>query len=165
MDRRTFITLAAGGAGFMALPGLLAPLRAIAAERIDKIIKSDAEWKKLLTPAQYDVLRREGTEAPFSSPLDHEKRSGMFVCVACDLPLFPSKYKFDSGTGWPSFYDVLPGHVETTKDFKLVLPRIEYHCARCGGHHGHVFDDGPRPTGLRYCNNGVALKFIPGKAS
>ncbi|MEN6586307.1 MAG: peptide-methionine (R)-S-oxide reductase MsrB [Sulfuricella sp.] len=164
MDRRTFITLAAGGAGILSLPAVFIPLQAIAAERIGKISKSDAEWKKLLTPAQYDVLRHEGTEAPFSSPLDHEKRSGMFVCVACDLPLFPSKYKFDSGTGWPSFYDVLPGHVETRKDFKLVLPRTEYHCARCGGHHGHVFDDGPRPTGLRYCNNGVALKFIPDKA-
>jgi peptide-methionine (R)-S-oxide reductase len=136
---------------------------AIAAERIDKIVRSDAEWKQLLTPEQYDVLRKEGTERPFSSPLDHEKRSGMYLCIACDLPLFPSKYKFDSGTGWPSFFDVLPGAVERKTDFKLILPRTEYHCARCGGHQGHVFNDGPKPTGLRYCNNGVALKFVPEK--
>lgn len=160
MDRRTFITLVAGS---LALPQLLIPARAIAAERIEKLIRSNAEWRKLLTPAQYDVLREEGTERPFSSLLDHEKRAGTYVCVACGLALFPSKFKFDSGTGWPSFYDVLPGHVETRTDFKLVLPRTEYHCARCGGHHGHVFNDGPKPTGLRYCNNGVALKFIPEK--
>ena len=164
MDRRTFIKWASGAAGILALPQLFMPLQATAAERIEKISRSDAEWKKLLTREQYEVLRHEGTEAPFSSPLDHEKRSGMFACVACDLALFPSKYKFDSGTGWPSFYDVLPGHVETSKDFKLVLPRTEYHCARCGGHHGHVFNDGPKPTGLRYCNNGVALKFVADKA-
>jgi peptide-methionine (R)-S-oxide reductase len=163
MDRRRFITLAAGGAGFLTLSKLFVPIRAMAAERIEKIRRSDAEWKKLLTPTQYDVLRHEGTEAPFTSLLNHEKRGGVYVCVACDLPLFPSKYKFDSGTGWPSFYDALPGHVETGTDFKLVLPRTEYHCARCGGHHGHVFDDGPKPTGLRYCNNGVALKFIADK--
>jgi peptide-methionine (R)-S-oxide reductase len=137
--------------------------QAIASDRIDKITRTDAEWKKLLTPEQYFILRQEGTERPFSSPLDQEKRSGMFLCVACDLPLFPSRYKFDSGTGWPSFYDVLPGAVETRTDYKLILPRTEYHCARCGGHHGHVFKDGPKPTGLRYCNNGVALKFVPDK--
>ncbi len=164
MDRRTFIKLATSSAGILALPQLFLSAQAMAAERIAKISKTDAEWKKLLTPAQYDVLRREGTEAPFTSPLDKEKRSGMYVCVACDLPLFPSKFKFDSGTGWPSFYDVLPGHVKTTTDYKLVLPRTEYRCARCGGHHGHVFNDGPKPTGLRYCNNGVALKFIADKA-
>lgn len=160
MDRRKFIKLATGGAGMLAVPHLLMPLRAMAAERIAKISRSDAEWKKLLTPSQYEILRREGTEAPFTSPLNHEKRSGIFACVACDLPLFPSKFKYDSGTGWPSFFDVLPGQVETKTDRKLVLPRTEYHCARCGGHHGHVFEDGPKPTGLRYCNNGVALKFI-----
>jgi peptide-methionine (R)-S-oxide reductase len=159
MDRRRFMQLAAGGAGILLVPGLA--VRAYAAEHIDKLKRTDAEWRKLLTPEQYDVLREEGTEQPFSSPLDHEKRSGMFVCVACDFPLFPSKFKFDSGTGWPSFFDVLPGHVEIKKDYVLVLPRIEYHCARCGGHHGHVFEDGPKPTGLRYCNNGVALRFIP----
>ncbi len=163
MDRRMFIKLVTGGAGILAVPQLFMTSQAMAAERIAKISKTDAEWKKLLTPAQYDVLRQEGTEAPFTSPLNKEKRNGMFACVACDLPLFPSKFKFDSGTGWPRFYDVLPGHVETTTDYKLVLPRTEYHCARCGGHHGHVFNDGPKPTGLRYCNNGVALKFIADK--
>jgi peptide-methionine (R)-S-oxide reductase len=159
MNRRTFFKLAAGGAGLLLLPRLELP--ALAAERIEKITKTDAEWKKLLTPEQYDILRQEGTERAFTSPLNHEKRSGMYVCVACGLELFPSKYKFDSGTGWPSFFDVLPGHVETRTDYQLILPRTEYHCARCGGHHGHVFDDGPRPTGLRYCNNGAVLRFIP----
>lgn len=161
MNRRTFIKLAAGSASAPLLMRLALPAQAMAAERIEKIIRSDAEWKKRLTPEQYTILRKEGTEQSFSSPLDHEKRSGLYVCVACDLPLFPSRFKYDSGTGWPSFYDVLPGHVETRTDLKLVLPRTEYHCARCGGHHGHVFDDGPKPTGLRYCNNGLALKFIP----
>ena len=164
MDRRSFIRLAVGGAGALALSKFLMAEQAIAAGRIDKIVRSDAEWKRLLTPAQYEVLRREGTERPHSSPLDREKRSGLFLCVACDLPLFPSRFKFDSGTGWPSFYDVLPGAVETRTDYKLILPRTEYHCARCGGHHGHVFNDGPQPTGLRYCNNGVALRFVPDKA-
>lgn len=163
MDRRSFIKHAAGGAGALALSKFLMSAQAVAAERIEKISKTDAEWKRLLTPEQYEVLRREGTEPPNSSPLDREKRSGLYSCVACDLPLFPSKFKFDSGTGWPSFYDVLPGHVETRIDFKLILPRTEYHCARCGGHQGHVFKDGPKPTGLRYCNNGVALKFVPDK--
>jgi peptide-methionine (R)-S-oxide reductase len=164
MDRRTFIERAAGGVSALVLMRFALPGQAIAAERIEKLIRSNAEWKKRLTPAQYHILREEGTERPFSSPLDQEKRRGQFVCVACDLPLFPSRFKYDSGTGWPSFYDVLPGHVETRTDFKLVLPRTEYHCARCGGHHGHVFNDGPKPTGLRYCNNGLALKFIPDKA-
>jgi peptide-methionine (R)-S-oxide reductase len=165
MDRRSFIKLTTGGAGVLLLHAVIGTERAMAApERIAKISKTNAEWRKELTPEQYDVLREEGTEPPFSSPLNHEKRAGTFACVACGLALFPSQYKFDSGTGWPSFYDVLPGHVETTTDYKLVLPRTEYHCARCGGHHGHVFKDGPAPTGLRYCNNGVALKFIPDKA-
>jgi peptide-methionine (R)-S-oxide reductase len=163
MDRRLFIKFAMG-TGLLAFSERFMLEKAMASERIEKISKSNVEWKKLLTPEQYNVLREEGTEYPFTSPLNHEKRSGMFVCVACGLELFPSKYKFDSGTGWPSFYDVLPGHVETTTDLKLVLPRTEYHCARCGGHHGHLFNDGPRPTGLRYCSNGVALKFIPDKA-
>lgn len=159
MDRRNFIKLAAGGAGILLVPGFA--LRAFAAGHIEKITRSNAEWKKRLTPEQYYVLREEGTERPFSSPLDHEWRDGIYVCAACDLELFPSKFKFDSGTGWPSFYDVIPGHVETKKDFALIVPRTEYHCARCGGHQGHVFHDGPKPTGLRYCNDGVALRFIP----
>lgn len=160
MDRRTFLKISTGSAGLISLPMLLTPPNTVAAEQIEKLIKTDAMWKKLLTPAQYDVLREEGTESPFSSPLNQEKHKGLFVCVACELPLFPSKYKYDSGTGWPSFYDAIPDHIATKTDYKLILPRTEYHCARCGGHHGHVFKDGPAPTGLRYCNNGVALKFI-----
>jgi len=128
---------------------------------IEKIVKSDAEWKALLTPGQYEILRREGTERPFSSALNDEKRRGQYVCAGCDLPLFTSDMKFDSGTGWPSFFTTLPGAVETKTDFKLIYPRKEYHCARCGGHQGHVFNDGPKPTGQRWCNNGLALKFIP----
>lgn len=120
----------------------------------------DAEWKKRLTPAQYQVLRQEGTERAGTSPLNDEKRNGTYHCVGCDLALFQSSTKYESGTGWPSFFDFIPGTLKTKTDFKLLYPRKEYHCARCGGHHGHVFDDGPKPTGLRYCNNGVALKFV-----
>jgi peptide-methionine (R)-S-oxide reductase len=127
----------------------------------DKIDKPDAEWKRDLAPDAYRVLRHEGTERPFSSPLNDEHRAGSFVCAGCGHPLFRSDMKFDSGTGWPSFFTTLPGAFETRRDFRLILPRTEYHCARCGGHHGHVFDDGPAPTGLRYCNNGVALRFEP----
>jgi len=131
------------------------------AETIVKIHMSDEEWKKKLSAKEYDVLRKEGTEAPFTSPLNDEKHEGTFVCAGCGLELFPSNYKYNSGTGWPSFYDTIPGHVETKTDHKLLMARTEYHCARCGGHQGHVFNDGPEPTGLRYCNNGVSLKFVP----
>ena len=164
MNRRSFIKLAAGGVGMLAVLRFIELEQAMAAEHIEKISKSNAEWKKLLTVEQYHVLRDEGTERAFTSPLEHESRSGVFVCIACELELFPSRFEYDSGTGWPSFTDVLPGHVETKTDFKLIMPRTEYHCARCGGHQGHIFKDGPAPTGLRYCNNGVALKFIPDKA-
>jgi peptide-methionine (R)-S-oxide reductase len=118
-----------------------------------------AEWKSRLNPAAFEVLRREGTEAPGTSPLLKEHRKGTFSCAGCDLPLFRSTWKFESGTGWPSFYTAIPGALGRKTDFGLGIPRTEYHCAQCLGHHGHVFDDGPRPTGLRYCNNGVALKF------
>ena len=121
----------------------------------------DDEWRKRLDPEAYQVLRHEGTEYAGTSPLNEEKRSGTYVCAGCDTPLFKSEMKFNSGTGWPSFFTTLPGAFETSTDHKLLMPRTEYHCARCGGHHGHVFKDGPQPTGLRYCNNGVALKFIP----
>lgn len=126
---------------------------------VEKIHTSDAEWRELLTPQQYSILREEGTEPAFSSPLNDEHRSGTFVCAGCRLPLFTSDTKYDSGTGWPSFFAAIEGHVETKTDFKLIFPRTEYHCARCGGHQGHVFDDGPEPTGKRWCNNGLALLF------
>ena len=126
---------------------------------------SKDEWKKRLpNDLAYKVLREESTERAGTSPLNAEKRPGIFACAGCDLPLFTSEMKYDSGTGWPSFFTTIPAVFETKKDFHLLYPRTEYHCARCGGHHGHIFDDGPKPTGLRYCNNGIALKFIPKSA-
>ena len=126
-----------------------------------KIEKPRSEWKKRLAPESYAVLFEEATERPGSSPLNQEKRTGTFVCAACKLPLFEAKAKYESGTGWPSFFTLIPGVFGIKRDFKLIYPRTEYHCIRCGGHHGHVFDDGPPPTNQRWCNNGVSLKFIP----
>ncbi|MEY4597617.1 MAG: hypothetical protein RLZZ445_414 [Pseudomonadota bacterium] len=127
----------------------------------DALKLSNDEWRKRLDKAQFNVLREEGTERAGSSPLNGEKRPGVFACAGCDLPLFTSEMKYESGTGWPSFFTTIPGVFATKKDYLLFTPRTEYHCVRCGGHHGHVFDDGPAPTGQRWCNNGVALKFIP----
>jgi peptide-methionine (R)-S-oxide reductase len=136
-----------------------AAMRAFAANIVE-LKKSKAEWQKLLPEASYRVLFEEATERPFTSPLNEEKHKGTFICAACFLPLFESTAKFDSGTGWPSFTQPIEGHIATKSDFQLLLPRTEYHCIRCGGHQGHVFNDGPKPRGERWCNNGVALVFV-----
>ncbi|WP_439469490.1 peptide-methionine (R)-S-oxide reductase MsrB [Blastomonas fulva] len=162
MDRRTFFERGLIGAAGIGLFGLGSfTLGGASAKPKGKfeITRTDAEWKRQLTADQYYVLRTEGTERPFSSPLDKEKRFGTFICAGCQLPLFSSRTKFDSGTGWPSFYAPLPKAVGTSTDRLLGYPRTEVHCRRCGGHLGHVFEDGPKPTGLRYCMNGDAMLF------
>ncbi len=182
MNRRTLLSISALGLAGGSIAGtiLLTPEQSLANDTsdndtamnndltldpnpisIERLELSKAEWKERLSDEAFYVLRSEGTERPFTSDLNDEKRNGEYACAGCGLVLFTSEQKFDSGTGWPSFFDTVEGRVGTKRDFKLILPRTEYHCARCGGHQGHVFNDGPSPTNLRYCNNGVALKFIP----
>ena len=161
-SRRGFMATAAFGAGAAALGlgSLLGDRRAAAGPSgTFPVHLSDDEWRKKLTPAQYRILRHEGTEAPFTSPLNDEHRAGVFACAGCSTKAFRSQTKFDSGTGWPSFYEPIPNAVGERSDMSLGMMRTEVHCANCGGHLGHVFDDGPRPTGLRYCMNGAAMKF------
>jgi peptide-methionine (R)-S-oxide reductase len=157
LSRRGFLMATAVAASLPA--AALAAADPYAASPFRKL--SDADWKKRLPQASYEVLRHEDTERPGSSPLLDEHRKGTFACLGCGLPLFKSDWKFESHTGWPSFYTEIPGALVKKTDLKIGVPRTEYHCAQCLGHQGHVFNDGPRPTGLRYCNNGVALKFVP----
>lgn len=162
LSRRAFI----GSAGLLTTAGVSGFswfLPAGAKERFELAL-SDTEWKKRLTPQQYAVLRRASTERPYSSPLNKEHRKGIFLCAGCRLPLFSSATKYDSGTGWPSFWKPLPNAVRTSTDYLIGYPRTEVHCRRCGGHLGHVFEDGPKPTGKRYCMNGVAMLFQPERA-
>jgi peptide-methionine (R)-S-oxide reductase len=165
IDRRTLLTagVALGAIAVMSKfgnAGTMAEAMTTTEQTLDFSKLSDAEWRKRLDAAQYDVLRKHGTERAGTSPLNHEKRKGTFACAGCDLPLFSSDTKFESGTGWPSFYQPLPNAIETTTDRSFFMSRTEVHCKRCAGHLGHVFDDGPKPTGLRYCMNGVAMKFV-----
>ena len=155
MNRRKWISRLSG----LIVAGTV-PLGTSAAGRSFPLQKSPAEWKKLLTPAAFNVLFEAGTERAGTSPLNLEKRDGTYVCAACANPLFASSTKYESGTGWPSFWQPLSGAIGTSTDHLLLYPRTEYHCAHCGGHQGHVFNDGPQPTGKRYCNNGVALALV-----
>jgi peptide-methionine (R)-S-oxide reductase len=157
MDRRQLL----GAAGIGAVALVLARVPASAAQARFPVTLSDSEWRRRLGPQRYAVLREAATERPFSSPLDEDHRKGLYSCAGCALPLFPSSTKFDSGTGWPSFWAPLKGAIVTRSDHSLMMDRTEVLCRRCGGHLGHVFDDGPKPTGLRYCMNGLALNFRP----
>ena len=163
MDRRILLASIAGLFGLFSFRWLRTE-PAHAAEKFE-VEKTDAEWREQLTPQQYDILRKHGTERPWSSPLLKEHRKGIFACAGCDLPLFSSDTKFDSGTGWPSFWQPLDNAIGRTEDRSYGMTRIEVHCRRCGGHMGHVFDDGPKPTGLRYCIDGFGLVFKPSAAS
>ncbi|WP_282298210.1 peptide-methionine (R)-S-oxide reductase MsrB [Stenotrophomonas sp. PS02289] len=166
LTRRKLLGMSALGAatGLLGLTACsrAAPVAAAEPTRTFEVMRTDAQWQQQLTPAQYSVLRRKGTERPYSSPLNKEHRRGTFTCAGCALPLFSSSTKFDSGTGWPSFWAPLHDAVGEDRDTTYGMVRVEAHCRRCGGHLGHVFDDGPRPTGLRYCMNGVAMNFIEG---
>jgi peptide-methionine (R)-S-oxide reductase len=163
VERRLFIAGAiASAAAFVASKSVFATSDStVMSGDFPAISKTKDEWRELLGKQQYQVLFEEATERPWTSHLNDEKRDGSYICSACFLPLFSSQTKFDSGTGWPSFFDAIQPNVGTKRDWKLLLPRTEYHCARCGGHQGHVFEDGPEPTGQRWCNNGVSLQFIP----
>ena len=163
VTRRHLLIGGISAAALAALYRFALPTSRVEAAGTFAVTHTDEEWRKLLTPAQYEVLREEGTEPRGSSPLLEEHRDGTFGCAGCALPLFSSKTKFESGTGWPSFWAPLDGAVGTTMDHSLFMERTEVHCARCGGHLGHVFDDGPKPTGLRYCMNSAAMRFVPEK--
>ncbi|MGM0564212.1 MAG: peptide-methionine (R)-S-oxide reductase MsrB [Pseudomonadota bacterium] len=163
MNRRDFVVNGSALFGLaLVSPQVLAQSLTPRPDHIKPFELSESEWKERLGKERFRILREEGTERPHTSPLNDEKREGEYRCAGCDLALFTSEMKYDSGTGWPSFFEVIEGHIGTKTDFKLILPRTEYHCKRCGGHQGHVFDDGPEPTGQRWCNNGLALRFVPG---